>query len=81
MTEFEGFCQYEAFTDSNHKSNSLYVLDLLAGRPTNLLKEIEPVSGSWSLLSSIENCTGIHNTTTSLMVLRNTLPCSVIAAM
>lgn len=81
MTEFEGFCQYKAFTDSNDISNSLSVLDLLAGRPTNSLIEFEPLSESWSLLSSIENCTGIRSKATSLMVLRNTLPHTVIAAM
>lgn len=81
VTEFEGLCQYKAFMASNGISDSLSVIDLLAGRPTNSLIEVDPVPESWSILSQIENRTGLRNKTASLMVLRNTLPCSLIAAM
>ena len=79
--QFEGLCQHKALVNANKHSKFDWVLNMLAGRFTDFSAQTKPDSSSWSLLSRIEACTGIRNVNNSLVVLRNSLPFSILGSL
>ena len=76
--QFEMLCQYSACAKGIVQSEEMSVIDLLAGRSTASLMEVETHSVAWQKLSQLQRMTAAGQQSTELAVIRRIMPVSML---